>query len=114
MLFLVISTPRPQPPSEMKDRRKYYWDWIQPMLASGEVTAFHARVGRGGIAIFNVASNNALHQRISQWAELIPATFEIYPLVDDDAARAYLDAHQPVGSVTAAAPAKKKAGKKRK
>lgn len=101
MLFLVISTPRPDSPSVMKDRRKLCWDWIEPLKASGELTAFHARVGRGGIAIFNVASNLALHRRMSEWAEMIPTTFEVYPLVDDADATQYLDQHRPADAATA-------------
>jgi len=94
MLFLVISTPRAEPPSEAKSRRKQYWKWIEPLLASGEAKCMYPRVGRGGVVIFDEPSNEALHQRMSEWAEMIPATFEVFPLVDGATALAYLDQHK--------------------
>ena len=40
MLFLVISDPRPEPPSSVTAQRKRYWDWIAPLQESGEVRSF--------------------------------------------------------------------------
>ena len=61
MLFLVISDPRPEPPSSVTGQRKRYWDWVAPLLASGEVRSVHAKVGRGAVALFDVPSNERLH-----------------------------------------------------
>jgi len=32
MLFLVISTPRPEKPSTVVEARSRYWDWMNPLL----------------------------------------------------------------------------------
>jgi hypothetical protein len=91
MLFLVISEPRPEPPSSVTDRRKRYWDWIAPLRTSGEVRSVHARVGRGAVVLFDVPSNERLHQRLNEWADIIPARFEVHALIDPDAALSYLN-----------------------
>jgi muconolactone delta-isomerase len=91
MLFLVISEPRPEPPASVTERRKYYWEWIAPLQASGEVRSVHAKVGRGAVVLFDVPSNEQLHQRLNEWANIIPARFEIHALIDPGAAKAYLD-----------------------
>lgn len=90
MLFLVISEPRPEPPGSVADMRRRYWEWIAPLQVSGEVRSVHARVGRGAVVLFDVASNEQLHQRLNEWAEMIPAQFNVYPLIDPDAAQRYL------------------------
>jgi muconolactone delta-isomerase len=91
MLFLVISEPRPEPPSSVAGQRKLYWDWVAPLQASGEVRSVHAKVGRGAVALFDVPSNERLHQRLNEWADIIPAGFEVHALIDPGAARAFLD-----------------------
>jgi len=91
MLFLVISAPRPEPPSSVTSQRKLYWDWVAPLQASGEVRSVHAKVGRGAVVLFDVVSNERLHQRLNEWADIIPAHFEVHPLIDPDAAKAFLD-----------------------
>jgi hypothetical protein len=90
MLFLVISHPRPERPSEVTNSRQAYWSWIEPKLASGEARSAYPRVGRGVAATFEVPSNERLHILLTEWAEIIPATFDVYPLVDTDAAKAAL------------------------
>ncbi len=45
----------------------------------------YPRVGRGVVAIFDVESNEALHRILNEWADMIPAHFDTYPLVDLDA-----------------------------
>jgi len=91
MLFLVISEPRPEPPSSVADQRNRFWDWVAPLHASGEVRSVHAKVGRGAVALFDVPSNECLHQRLNEWADIIPARFEVHALIDPDAARAFLN-----------------------
>ena len=44
-----------------------------------------ARVGRGAVAVFDVESNNDLHRILNEWADIIPAHFDTYPLVDTQA-----------------------------
>ena len=92
MLFLVISEPRPEPPSVVTASRRRYWQWIEPLQASGEVRSVHAKVGRGAVVLFDVASNEALHRRLNEWADIIPARFEIHALIDPDSAQRFLGA----------------------
>lgn len=91
MLFLVISEPRPEPPASVTEQRKHYWEWIAPLQASGEVRSVHAKVGRGAVALFDVDSNEQLHRRLNEWANIVPARFEVHALIDPGAAKAYLN-----------------------
>lgn len=90
MLFLVISTPRPERPSSVLDSRSRYWIWMQNLLDSGVAKSVHARVGRGAVALFDVDSNETLHRLMNEWADIIPAQFEVYPLLDGQKAQAFL------------------------
>ncbi|HTC10437.1 MAG TPA: DUF3303 family protein [Acetobacteraceae bacterium] len=90
MLFLVISDPRPEPPTTVAAARQRYWQWIAPLQASGEVRSVHAKVGRGAVVLFDVHSNEALHRRLNEWADIIPARFDVHALLDPDAAQQFL------------------------
>jgi muconolactone delta-isomerase len=90
MLFLIISTPRPERPTTVIEARSRHWVWLRPMLDSGMCRSIHARAGRGAVALFDVDSNEALHRVMNEWADIIPATFDVYPLINPDAAQAYL------------------------
>jgi hypothetical protein len=87
MLFLVISTPRPERPSDVAQARQSFWPWIAGYEARGVCRHIYARVGRGAVAVFEVADNDALHRILNEWADIIPAKFETYPLVELDAAK---------------------------
>ena len=91
-LFLVVSTPRPERPSEQAARRQSFWPWIGRYEASGVCKQIYARVGRGAVAVFNVDGNDQLHRILNEWADIIPAEFEVYPLVDIEATRKMLAA----------------------
>ena len=52
----------------------------------------YAGVGRGAAAVFEVESNEALHRILNEWADIIPAEFDVYPLVDVEATRRLLAA----------------------
>jgi hypothetical protein len=52
----------------------------------------YPRVGRGAVAIFDVESNEVLHRILNEWADIIPARFDTYPLVDLTATKAALAA----------------------
>ncbi|MSO90362.1 MAG: hypothetical protein EXR01_02050 [Acetobacteraceae bacterium] len=97
MLFLVISEPRPEPPSEVAARRQRYWPWVQNLIAAGLVQSVHARVGRGAVVLFDVEGNETLHQLLNEWADIIPARFDVYPLIDPSAAQEYLRAQTGEG-----------------
>jgi hypothetical protein len=91
MLFLVISDPRPEPPGSVAAARQSFWRWVAPLRESGEVRSIHAKVGRGAVALFDVPSNEALHRRLNQWADIIPARFDVHALIDPDAAQRFLN-----------------------
>lgn len=90
MLFLAISTPRPVAPSRVVASRQQFWEWIRPLLASGEARSIYAKVGRGAVVVFDVRSNERLHQRLNEWSDIIPARFEVHPLIEPDAAKEFL------------------------
>ena len=85
MLFLVISTPRPERPTEVAATRQTFWPWIESYRAKNICKHIYPRVGRGAVAVFDVASNNDLHRILNEWADIIPAHFDTYPLVDTQA-----------------------------
>lgn len=94
MLFLVISTPRPERPSEVAATRQTFWPWIAKYQADGVCRHIYARVGRGAVAVFDVPDNDTLHRILGEWSEIVPAQFDTYPLVDDRAAQALLAAQR--------------------
>lgn len=91
MLFLVVSTPRPERPSAVAGRREQYWRWLAPLQRSGQCKWGYGRVGRGAVALFDVDANGTLHRLLNEWAEIVPATFDVYPLIDSAAAKRFLD-----------------------
>jgi len=91
MLFLVISTPELSRPSLVREQRKKYWPWANDKLNKGLATSFYARTGRGAVAVFDVDSNDTLHVILNEWSEIVPAEFQIYPLIDSAAITDFLD-----------------------
>lgn len=96
-LFLVISTPRPERPSDMAERRQSFWPWIGKYETAGVCKQIYARVGRGAVAVFDVDSNEQLHRILNEWADIIPAEFDVYPLVDLDQTKQMLAAQVAAG-----------------
>ena len=92
MLFLVVSTPRPERPSDLATARQSFWPWMARYEASGVCRHVYARAGRGAVAVLDVADNEALHKILNEWADIIPAQFEVYPLLDAKAANRALAA----------------------
>jgi hypothetical protein len=84
MFFLVISTPRPEKPSEARKNQKGFWDWLGPLQESGVAKHVYTKLGRGAVIIFDVDSHEMLHKLINQWSECIPATFEVEALLPGD------------------------------
>ena len=91
MIFLVISSPELVKPSLVKEQRKKYWPWAQDKLDKGLAKSFYARTGRGAVAIFDVPSNETLHELLNEWSEIVPATFQIYPLIEPDSITKFLE-----------------------
>ena len=90
MLFMVISTPRPERPSELTADRTRFWPWLAGHEAAGRCKGAWAKAGRGAVVLLDVASNEELHAILNQWADIIPAHFEVLPLIDTGAARSFL------------------------
>ena len=90
MLFLVVSTPRPERPTELVGVRQSFWPWIAKYEAAGVCKQVYARAGRGAVAILNVDSNDTLHRILNEWADIVPAHFDTYPLVDAAGTKAFL------------------------
>ena len=97
MLFLVLSSPLPVRPSTVRAQRQQFWRWIAPALDSGRCRWTYARPGRGAAVLFDVASHEELHALLTEWSELIPAAFEVHPLIDAAAAQGYLAGKAPAG-----------------
>ena len=92
MLFLVISTPRPERPSTVAASRQAFWKWLAPKQKAKKALWAYARAGRGLVTVFDVRSHEELHAFLNEWAEIIPAHFEVLPLVDPAKAKRYLKA----------------------
>ena len=92
MLYLVITTPLPGKPSEAQSDRQELWKWAAPLMDKGIIRdrCMYAKVGRGGMALFDVSSNEELHGYLSQWLEFVPAEMQVIPLMDSQAMRDYL------------------------
>lgn len=88
MLFLVVSTPRPERPSDMAKTRQSFWPWIGGYEARGVCRHIYARA----VAVLNVDSNDQLHRILNEWADIVPAHFDTYPLIDAQAAQRMLAA----------------------
>jgi muconolactone delta-isomerase len=74
MLFLVVSTPRPERPSELARTRQSFWPWIAGYQARGVCRHVYARAGRGAVAVLDVEDNDALHRILNEWADIVPGT----------------------------------------
>jgi len=80
MLYLVISAPHPSKPDDVKGARAEFRSWIRDLKSGNKVLCFYPRVGRGSVVIFDVFSNDELHELLTQWLNIVPVSFGIYPL----------------------------------
>jgi muconolactone delta-isomerase len=90
MLFLVISTPAPTRPSEVREARRNFWPWAEDKLARGIARSLYPRAGRGVVAVFDVDSHETLHRLLNEWSDLVPAEFALYPLMEPESIVAFL------------------------
>lgn len=90
MLFLVISSPEPAKPEQVKAARLRFREWVSNLRTKKRVLCFYPRAGRGSVVIFDVASNDELHKLLTEWSEIVPASFEIYPLATPEKAEEML------------------------
>ena len=90
MLSLVISTPLPSKPEDVKNARLQFRSWIKELKSKNKVVCFYPRVGWGSVVIFDVSSNDELHNLMTQWLDIVPVSFDIYPLVTPSEAEGLL------------------------
>ncbi len=90
MLFLVISSPEPAKPEQVREARLRFRDWIANLRTEKKVLCFYPRAGRGSVVIFDTDSNDELHRLLTEWSEIVPASFEIYPLATPEKAEEML------------------------
>jgi muconolactone delta-isomerase len=81
MHFLVISTPRAEQPSAMRDAQIQWWDWINALKTQGVAKQVYTKLGRGAVVIFEVDAHETMHKLVNQWNEHVPATFEVEALL---------------------------------
>lgn len=84
MHYLVISTPRPEKPSAARENQKMWWDWLDPLIRDGVAKHVYTKLGRGAVIIFDVKAPEDIHKLVNQWAECVPATFEVEALLPKD------------------------------
>ena len=82
MLFLIVSHPRPERPSEWAKARTKAWPWFDQLKQDGTCKCVYARTGRGAVAIFDVPHHERLHELLNGWSELIPCQLDVYPLIE--------------------------------
>jgi muconolactone delta-isomerase len=90
MLFLVISSPHPSRPEDVKGARMEFRSWIGELTSHNKLVCFYPRVGRGSVVILDVDSNDELHQLLTQWLNIVPVSFEVYPLATPSKAQELL------------------------
>ena len=80
MPYLAISTPHPSRPDDVKGARLEFRSWIRGLKAKNKVIGVYPKVGRGSVVIFDVSSNDELHELLTQWLNIVPVSFDIVPL----------------------------------
>ncbi len=80
MFYLVISSPELSKPAQVKKERLKFRSWVKELESIKKIISFFPRVGRGSVVIFDVSSNDELHALLTEWTNIIPACFDIYPL----------------------------------
>jgi hypothetical protein len=90
MLYLVISSPQPAKPEDVKSARVQFRSWMNDLKSKNKVVCSYYRVGRGIVAILDLASNDELHGILTQWMGIVPVSFDIYPLASPSKAEELL------------------------
>ena len=90
MLFLVISNPLPSRPGDVKSARLKFRSWIENLKSKKKIIVFYPRVGRGSVVIFEVTSNDELHKLMTEWSDIVPVSFDVYPLASPSKAEELL------------------------
>lgn len=77
MLFLVISNPVPSRPQDAKNARQEFRSWIKGPAVKKQSNILLSESGQGLYCDFNVSSNDELHALMTQWLDIVPASFDI-------------------------------------
>ena len=78
VLPVVTSTKRFRGPSGLP-----IWSGLASRSGPGLLDVcrhIYARAGRGAVAVFDVEDNDGLHRILNEWADIVPAHFDTYPL----------------------------------
>lgn len=83
MLFLVISNPYFANFQEIKDAWEEFKSWTKNLKSENKIISTYRIIGKGSVVIFDVSSNDELHNLLTKWLTIVPVPvdFEIYPLV---------------------------------
>ncbi len=83
MLYLVISNPMFANPDEVKNARIEFRQWIDELKSKKKVINSYHKIGKGSVILFDVSSNDELHELMTKWLSIVPVpiTYEIIPLV---------------------------------
>ena len=104
MLFLVISTPRPERPSEWAAARRKSWDWWEPLEKKGVVKWYYARAGRGAEALCYSAGRARKVQLSSCTSTLAPLAIRERTATAEARPRSCAQRAQPSARLATAAP----------
>ena len=75
----------------LDDRVARLLERFRPALTHGDYYRGNVRCEQHRIiALFDVPDNESLHRLMNEWAEIIPATFDVYPVIDPGPAKEYL------------------------
>jgi hypothetical protein len=66
MYFMVVSTPRAEKPSAVREGQKQWWDWINEQIERGTAKHVYTKLGRGAVIIFDVDTHETLHKLVNQ------------------------------------------------
>ena len=83
MLYLVISNPQFAKPSDVTNARAEFRQWIEDLKLRKKVINTYHKIGKGSVVLFDVSSNDELHEIMTMWLSIVPVpiTYDIIPLV---------------------------------
>lgn len=82
MQFMVISSPQPMRPKDVRGGQTEFWDWLETQKKAGKAKAVYVKTGRGAFVVFDVDSHEELHRMMTEWSNCVPVEFTVFPLVD--------------------------------
>ena len=90
-VFLAISTPRPERPSDFAESAAIVLVMDRQVRSERRCAGTSTRASAAAPWRCSTStSNETLHRILTEWADIIPAEFDTYPLVDVEAAKRLL------------------------